>query len=179
MRGRIVARRYAWALVGAVTDQEYPEVSSQLQAFLRAFRETTLGEVLSSPFISSLKKKSLVEEISHRFKFHKKVRNFLSLLVERKRISLYPLIIEFFHQFWNSTHNIHEFTMITAVEPPSEIVERIKEVLHRRFKGQILLQTLIDPSIIGGLVLKKGYTVYDGSIEKQLELLKRKIVEGE
>ncbi len=179
MRGRAVARRYAWALVASVTDQEYPRINSELKAFLKAFQETELGNVLSSPFIAMEKKKNLVEEIAHRFNFHKKTRNFLVLLVERNRISLFPMMMEFFRQFWNSAHNIHEFTMITAVKPPQDVVEGIKKILSEKFGGEIILKTQVEPSIIGGLILKKGYTVYDGSIEKQLELIKRKIVEGE
>jgi len=179
LRGRAIARRYAWALVTSVTDQEYSRISSELRAFLKAFNETELGEILASPFIAMEKKKSLVEEIAHRFNFHRKARNFLVLLVERNRISLFPMVMEFFRQFWNSAHNIHEFTMITAVEPPEDVVEKIKKILSEKFGGKIILKSQVDSSIIGGLILKKGYTVYDGSIEKQLELIKRKIVEGE
>jgi len=177
LKGRAVARRYAWALVASVTDQEYPEVDSELKVFLRFFKETPLGEFLSSHFVPPARKKGLVEEITRNF--HKKTRNFLVLLAERNRMVIFPMILEFFHQFWNSVHGIYEFTLISAVDPEEDLVERIKKALLRKFKGEIKIRTQVDPSIIGGLVLKKGYTVYDGSIEKQLELIKRKIIEGE
>ncbi len=177
MRGRAVARRYAWALVASVKDREYQEVNFQLEVFLKAFMETPLGEFLSSPFIPPSRKKTLVEEITP--DFQKKVRNFLGLLAERNRMALFPLILDFFHQFWNSAHNIHQFTLISAVPPPEALVDRVRKALLKRFKGEVKIKTLVDPSIIGGLILKKGYTVYDGSIEKQLELIKRKIIEGE
>ena len=52
-------------------------------------------------------------------------------------------------------------------------------ILESKFKGEIRIFSKIDPSIIGGFILKKGFVVYDGSIKKQLELIKRKIIEGE
>ncbi len=177
MKGRAVARRYAWALVASVKDQEYDEVESQLEVFLKAYRETPLGEFLASPFIPASRKKSMVEEITR--DFNKKVRNFLTLLAERNRMVLFPMILDFFHQFWNSSHNVHEFTLISAVPPEESLVERIREALLRKFKGEVRIKTQVEPSIIGGIILKKGYTIYDGSIEKQLELIKRKIIEGE
>lgn len=179
MRGIGVARRYAVALAASVLDNEFDRINSELESFLKGFQETKLGEVLVSYFIPQRKKIELVEEIAFKYKFHKKTRNFISLLVERKRIEFFPLIMQFFHQFWNTAHDIHEFTMITAVEVSDEVVRRIREILSKKFKGEIIIDRKLDPSIIGGVILQKGYIVYDGSIKKQLELIKRKIIEGE
>lgn len=179
MRGIGVARRYALALSASVLDSEFQRINSELEAFLKGFQETKLGEILVSYFIPQKKKIELVEEIASKYKFHKKTRNFISLLVERRRIELFPLIMHFFHQFWNATHDIHEFTMITAVEVGDDVVRRIKEILSKKLKGEIIIDRKVDPSIIGGVILQKGYIVYDGSIKKQLELIKRKIIEGE
>ncbi len=179
MRGIGVARRYATALVASVLDSEFERINSELESFLNAFQKTKLGEILVSHFIPQRKKMELVEEIASRYRFHKKTRNLISLLVERRRIELFPIILQFFHQFWNASHNIHEFTMISAVEVDENVVNRIKDILSRKMKGEIRIDREVDPSIIGGLILKKGYVVYDGSIKKQLELIKRKIIEGE
>jgi len=179
LKGSIIARRYAAGLGASILDSEYPRINSELEAFLTAFKKTELGEALSSYFISMEKKKSIIEEIAHKYKFHKKTRNFLILLIERRRIELFPLIMEFFHSFWNQSHNIHEFELVTAIKVDEKFVDEVKGILESKFKGEIRIFSKIDPSIIGGFILKKGFVVYDGSIKKQLELIKRKIIEGE
>ncbi len=179
MKGTLIARRYGVGLTVSVLDREYERINRELESFYRAFQETKLGEILVSYFIPMKRKKEMIEELVSRYDFHKKTRNFLILLLERNRMEIFPLVMDSFHQFWDQKHNIHTFEMITAIKINNTTVERVRKALEGKFKGEIRITPKADPSIIGGVVLKKGYIIYDGSIRRQLELIKRKIVEGE
>lgn len=175
MRETIVARKYAIALAGAVKEDEYDQIIGELRSFSRAFRETELGEILTSPFVPKNKKIQLVKLICQKYQLHRKTCNFLSLVVGRNRSELIPLMIKTFQQIWWEKHNIIFYEVITAVPIDKSFEQKLKNVLENKHNTKIILSFKTDPSILGGLILKRGFTVYDGSIRKQLELIKNKI----
>ncbi len=175
MRESVVARKYAIALVGAVKLNEYDRISSELRSFLKAFNQTELGGILTSPLVPKNKKHDLIEIICEKYDFHRKTRNFLHLVVERNRARLLPLMIKTFQKIWWERHNVEFYDVITAVPVDEGFSSRLKEVLEKKRGSKVILNFKVDPSILGGVVLRKGFTVYDGSLRKQLELIKNKI----
>ncbi|MBI3962847.1 MAG: F0F1 ATP synthase subunit delta [Deinococcus sp.] len=62
---------------------------------------------------------------------------------------------------------ITEAEVVSAVELPEEVYSALERRLQQA-KGRVRLRRLIDPSLIGGMVLKLGDTVIDGSVRAQL-----------
>ena len=68
--------------------------------------------------------------------------------------------------------------MTTAAPLPPDRAKALEQSLAEVTGRTVLLATAVDPSIIGGVVARIGSTVYDGSVTRQLEKMKERLVEG-
>lgn len=104
------------------------------------------------------------------------VRNFARLLVSRRRLSLVPQIAQIYGEMLDQRNGVVRAEAITAV-PLSEderdaIVERLRAITGAR---DIRIESRIDPSIIGGLVVRVGDQLIDGSTRSRLVQLRRRL----
>ncbi|MGC9034062.1 MAG: F0F1 ATP synthase subunit delta, partial [Thermosulfidibacteraceae bacterium] len=65
-----------------------------------------------------------------------------------------------------------------ATEVDRDMVESIRKVFEEKLNKEVLFNVVVDPSIIGGVVVEIGGYVFDGSIMKSLEQLREKMIEG-
>jgi F-type H+-transporting ATPase subunit delta len=103
--------------------------------------------------------------------------NFLKVLSRHGRLdclrAVYRRWILLYEQ---SLHRVR--VQLTTAEPlPAELAARIRLALRGAFQGEPILETAVDPGLIGGAVLRLGDTVYDGSIANQLKKLHRQILD--
>ncbi|MDD3619846.1 MAG: ATP synthase F1 subunit delta, partial [Desulfobulbaceae bacterium] len=71
--------------------------------------------------------------------------------------------------------NISHGTLISAIELDSALQEKIQATLEKITGTKVILESQVDPSIIGGIIAKVGDLVVDGSIRTQLNGLKDSI----
>jgi F-type H+-transporting ATPase subunit delta len=64
----------------------------------------------------------------------------------------------------------------SAVPLTEEEKERLSEVLARSLRKQVRLETNVDPSLIGGVMLRIGDRLLDGSVKGQLNLLRQRLI---
>ncbi len=101
--------------------------------------------------------------------------NFLTLLVQKKRIVILPEIAEEFQVMVDSEKNISHGHVISAIELSAELQENVQATLEKLTGKKVKLTSSVDPSIIGGIIAKVGDLVLDGSIKTQLAGLKDSI----
>ena len=68
--------------------------------------------------------------------------------------------------------NVVRARIVTAVALPSDRVTALAAGLTRATGRNVVIETQVDPAIIGGAVARVGGTVYDGSITRQLERIR-------
>ena len=66
----------------------------------------------------------------------------------------------------------------TAVALPADKLRAIEQGLQRATGRKVVLESKVDPSIIGGVITRLGSTVYDGSVTTQLQKMKQALVEA-
>ena len=76
----------------------------------------------------------------------------------------------------NEDRGIVRVEVITIEELGEQEKENLAKALAKEFKKEIRLSSIIDPSIIGGVVVNVGDKVYDGSIRTKLNVMKRMII---
>jgi F-type H+-transporting ATPase subunit delta len=110
--------------------------------------------------------------------FLPEVRNFVLLLTRRRRIRLLPRIYEEFGQLANEYRGIVVAEVTSAVPlddaDKAVIIRQLSELTGRR----AILRTQVDPSILGGLIVRIGDKLIDGSLRTRLERLRETLTRG-
>ena len=170
MKGGAAARRYAKALLElARRDGMIAEIGEQLQqhqALLHA--NANLQRVLENPSIDVQVKTSLVSTVLERTQPAPLLRNFLILLVDKDRLRQLDAICTHYERMANEELHRVVAQVTTAVEldtPQRQVVtEKIAAATHK----DVTLETYVDPSILGGLVVRVNNVILDGSVRGQL-----------
>ena len=101
--------------------------------------------------------------------------NFLKILVDKSRVAAFPQIADEFKNLLNAARNIKEVTAITASPLSEDLKAALIEKLQAITGSEIVLNHLVDSSLIGGILIKIGNEQIDGSVKSRLEGLKQDI----
>jgi len=180
MRNQVLIKRYIQGLINSTEDEkEFQSLLHQIREFYDLLStQKNLEAVLKSPFLPSTKKKEITAQILAKTSLGEKAKRFLLLLVENNRLSLIHDILDQSPEIWNDEHGIATFVVSSVVPLDEAQKRRLKERLERMEKRNVYLSYKIEPSLIGGLSIRKKNIVYDVSIQGDLERLKQKISEG-
>jgi F-type H+-transporting ATPase subunit delta len=169
-----LARRYAKALVeiGQERDalEKYGEDLSRLTALVNASRD--FREVLVNPVFTKEDKKKIAAQILAKLETDPMVVNFVSLLIDRKRIDQLAGIEKAYREEVDEIRGITRGEVVSAEPLSEEQLGRVTEALSQISGKKVLVSTRVDPSLIGGLTAKVGDKVFDGTIRTQLSQLK-------
>ena len=176
-----VGKRYAEALSGNISDTGTLEKALEnLRSFNEAmFTEPELARFFEHPSISSEKKQNVVREICSRLEVDEKVANMMTLLNERGKVLFLGKIVEYFEQVVDRRLNQTRVQVTSAHPLTTENIDRLKTALNKILGKTILIDTEVDESLIGGIMLRIGDQVADDTIRNRLEILKRTIEKEE
>ena len=107
------------------------------------------------------------------------VLKFLLLLVDKRRESILPAVIDEYVKMANQARNIMEAEIITALPLAESQHTALVSKLSLATGKQIVLKPQIDRSIIGGIIVKIGDKLIDGSVVRQLATLKKALLNNE
>ncbi|MGN1097814.1 MAG: ATP synthase F1 subunit delta, partial [Clostridia bacterium] len=107
---------------------------------------------------------------------HPYVINTLKLLAESRRCAAFGYMAKQYKKAYNKDHNISDVTAITAVplSPASE--KKLTEKLRKLLGSEIVLTKKVDPSILGGVVIRTEGLQIDGGVKRRLDEIKKEIV---
>jgi len=175
-----VAARYANALADVVTASTSSLSPQQAVAELRAFEATLrdsaeLRNALITPAVAGSRKKAVVGRIADILKLSQIARNFLFVLVDRRRIASLSHIIQDFESVIDARLGYAQAEVSSAHELPEEQRRTLNSRLERLTGKRIRMRFTVDQALIGGAVARIGSTVYDGSVRGQLASLERRL----
>ncbi len=173
-----VGEIYAKALIGAAkasgnADVVVQHLTSIVTDILN--RSPVFESALSSPKLSSSEKMALMDKV-FRGKVDPTLLNFLKVLCSRQRIGFIRGIQQAVVKMQDEAMGRLRVVVTTAVPLEEKQKTVLADTLRSRFGKDIALTSRTDPSLIGGMVIRIGDTVYDSSIHGRL-LLQRKQVE--
>jgi len=180
MKNLVLAKRYCQGLLGAIHNQdEYALIFRELESFARLMQDQKeLRVALTTPFLPASKKQKITQEILKRLSLQPKSARFLNLMVENDRLDLLGDILELLPDLWNQARGVATFDVLSVVPLTPQQQRNLQDKLEHIEQGPVALKFRQDPSLIGGLSLRKGNMVYDVSVSGSLERLKEKIIEG-
>ena len=180
MVGRTAARRYAKALMElARRDGLVEEIGAQLRQYRTVFQENTnLRQVLETPGVEAEVKRRILEAIFERMQPAPLLRNFLELLLAKDRLRQFDAVCQHYERMANEELQRVVAQVITANELEPEQQQAVMQKLTEITQKNVVLETRVDPSILGGLVVRLDHLVLDGSIRGQLARLRKELIGG-
>ncbi len=174
----VIAKRYATALLEL--GGETGELTSLVQEFLRASKayeeNAELRAVLDDPLVAGDAKKAIVDDVATALSLGAAARNALRLLLDRRRIRALPAIAARLSEMADRKRGVLRAEVVTAMPLPEEYFERLESELRRMTGMSVALDRRLDPSLLGGVVVRVGDTVYDGSLVARLKQMKETVL---
>lgn len=172
----LVAKRYAEALFEVANNKKsLDQIEEDLQLIVDVFENTSeLTAFLHHPKIDDKTKKAIIDQ-AFDGKLNEMTKNLLYLLIDNNRTEYIGDIKKEFVKLANIARNIVDVEAITAIELDKDSQDKVSKTLKDKLGKSVRLKSFVDPSLLGGIVIKIGDRVYDGSINKQLKVLKRSL----
>jgi F-type H+-transporting ATPase subunit delta len=175
----VFAPRYANAFADVAASAHLDVAAAQGQ--MHAFAELLAGshdlrEVLEDPSIPAEQKLSVIDAIAERLGMIREVRNFLAVIVDHRRLSGLNEILAAYDALAEAGAGVKDVEVTSAHELNPDDRQQLEFEISKMVVSRIKVAYKQDASLLGGVVVKVGSTIYDGSVKAQLEQLKQTLV---
>lgn len=178
MTNKTAALRYARALMDVALKEntDLDQIDRDLAAFSDLFTQhPTLAKVLLNPAVPVPRKHDAVAELTKLITPLPIVAKLMTLLAGRDRLVLIPDLLASFRERVLDHRHVVRADVTTTTAIAADRATAIEQSLARVTGRTVTVHTHVDPSIVGGVVVQIGSTVYDGSVTRQLERMKEKL----
>ncbi|HZR99553.1 MAG TPA: F0F1 ATP synthase subunit delta [Chloroflexota bacterium] len=173
-RVRPAARRYAEAVFAlAAEDNSYDAWAADLDRLGALLEVPVVAKALDSPAVPISQKLAVIAAEAPGLR--PQTNNLIRLLLHRERLELLPEIAASYRELLNRARGIAVADVVTAVPLDEASRAQLASRLERYVGQKVEMQTSVDPSIIGGVVVRVGDTLLDGSVRGRLEALRRRL----
>ena len=170
-----IAAVYARSLFEVAKEQDKLDtIREQLGAFADALDETRELQVFFfSPYFSTIEKKDgLDRTVSDADPI---LVNFLKLLIENHRMPVIFRVRRVVDELWRKENKLLPVTVTSAVELDQGTVSQIGDRISEQTGRRVELSAIVEPDILGGLVVRVGNSILDASIRNRLEQLRKQV----
>jgi len=177
-----IARPYAKALFDvANADTKLGPWSDALNAAAAVLGDANAKRVLANPMLDQARRADFIRAVSVGLKGAEvfetpQGKALLALLAENDRLAVLPEIASQFDVLKAEAENKVKATLVSATAVDAAVAERVKQALKKRLGREVELELAVDPSLIGGAVIRAEDMVIDGSVRTRLELLARAMI---
>ena len=182
MTSGAAAGRYARALFDVVSKEggDVEKVQAALDQFTSLVTaHDVLSATFANPAIPASKKQGVVKALLDRSGAIPPILGKLILmLAERDRLTLLSDVARLYRERVMDHQKIVRGEVTTAVPLAPDKLRALEQGLQKASGRQVVLESKVDPSIIGGVITRLGSTVYDGSITTQLEKMKESLIDA-
>lgn len=173
-----VVQRYALAIfelglesheLGAITDQ----IRAMADAW-NASRELRLA--LEDPLLDETRRQTLLAEVAERLGIRGAALSTLRVMAERRRLSVLPEVARELTRLSDEHNGVLRASLTSAAPLPETYIQGLISKLEATTQKKVVLERHEDPSLIGGVVLRIGDSILDGSIRGRLDQLERRLL---
>jgi F-type H+-transporting ATPase subunit delta len=168
-----LAGRYATALFELARDEKQLEaVGNSLATLKRGMAESTeLNALLSSPAVSRDNAGAAIAATANVMGLDPLTTKFLGVLAANRRLGQLGAVIRAFNAL-SAHHRGETSAEVTSARPlDDEQLAALRTNLKARFGREVTIDSRVDPAILGGLVVKVGSQMIDGSIRTKINNL--------
>jgi F-type H+-transporting ATPase subunit delta len=165
--------RYATALFQLARDsQALPQVEASLGTVSAALAESAdFAALVSSPLVSRTDATKAVAAVATLLKLDATSANFLGVLAQNRRLGKLPAIIKSFRQLAANHRGETSAQVVSAHPLTTDQLSALKQQLRARVGRDVSVDLSVDPTLLGGLVVRIGSQMIDSSIKTRLNTL--------
>lgn len=166
-----LARPYARAVFETARDNSsLPNWSEALALMSVVASDPTMNDVLDNPKMTKAQKGEIFADVCSD-KIDDAAKNLIALLAENNRLSICAAIAEQFEVLKSADEGVVDAEVTSAMPLDSDQESALKESLKKKLGSDVSLTISVDESLIGGVIVKAGDMVIDGSIRSQIAAL--------
>lgn len=173
-----VASRYARALVDVILEHHIDgdAARQQLKAMVDAVHESLeLRRVWESPAVPPKQKRAVLDAIAAKIGAVQVIRNFMAVIIDHRRIGMLDDIVRVFEAELDAQLGFAEVRVSSARALSPEEQREIEARVERMTGKKIRASYVAKPELLGGIVVRVGDTIYDGSVRGQLEKMRQEL----
>jgi F-type H+-transporting ATPase subunit delta len=166
-----LARPYAKAAFEyALAQQDLGGWSKQLATAAAVAQSAPMQKLLSSPSKTADQRAAALLEVCGDV-LSAKVQNFVRVLAENKRVELLPEISTLFEQLKANQERSVDVDVVSAFALDSDLQQRLAQALRSKLQREVTINASVDTSLLGGVLVRAGDVVIDGSVRGRLAKL--------
>ena len=170
----VIAERYSQALFELAKEKDMLEKTAQDVLFVQSLMDEhpELYRYLQLPDVSVDRKKTAMERILEG-SVDRPMAGLIQLLIQKSRIGYLTEILAGYQNLLRDEKQQVQVWVTSAVSLSEAELSKIVKTLEQSLHKEILMEQIVDPSLIGGVIVRVGDKVYDNSIRSSLERLSR------
>jgi len=173
------AKRYAKMFINVVGVDAALKALTELAAIEQLMnRSGEVRSLLLNPGFSKAEKEGAIRKIAEKEKLSDSVVKFVIYLTEIRVIAALSEIVKTATAIYLEKMKQAKAVVFTPVEVSKGHEERLKISLKKLLDRDVNIEYVLDPSLLGGILVKVGSTMYDSSVKGQLRLLKDELIKG-
>lgn len=173
-----VASTYARAFADVAFDAKLDAARAigGLRQIANLFNESVeLRRVWENPAVPADQKRKLLDVIVQRDGIERPVRNLIAVLIDHRRLTFLPRIVEQLEKELDARMGFTDAQISSARELGDAEKRALEAQIAKSTGKKVRASYGLDPSLLGGAVVRIGSTIYDGSVKGQLERIKEAI----
>lgn len=173
-----IAAPYARAFADVIFEAHLNahDVQKQLDVFLAAWWESDdLREVFLDPSFPAEQKVAILDKLNARLGMGQQVRNFFAVLIQHDRLNVLDEVLAEYRREVNQRLGISEVYVTSARALEADERRGIEQKVAALTGTQVQATYQEDKTLLGGVVVRVGSTVYDGSVRGRLDRLKAQL----
>jgi len=173
MKNSVLTDRYAKALFDIALDNDsvdtfYKDLSSLTEIFNK---NPKLEKIFTHPRLSKAEKDGIINDFYQVAFVDQHIKNFLHLLIQKKREKELEGIFDSFTILYNRYKKQLPVEVISANELTEQQVEKLRIKLANKTEKEPMMTIIVDPQLLGGMIVKYEDKIIDGSVLKQVQQL--------
>lgn len=179
MKGLKEAKKYAKAFLDTIGIEDAPQALTEVGVINDLMvKSKEFKNLLVSPQFTLEEREKIIKQLATKIKLSDKVFKFIMHLSELGLILYLSDIIRIATNLYLEKKRRAKALVLTPFEIGKDYEERLKTSLKKLTDRDVDVEYRVDPSLLGGVQIKVGSTIYDTSIKGQLRLLKNELIKG-
>ena len=176
MLNKSVARRYAEAFFSIAQEaNKIDEYQSEMEKVIQSITEVEgMKQYVEHLLVPVKEKKELFQKI-FAGQLSPMTMNFLLMLLDKRRESYLEVIFGEFVEMADESRNIKKAELFAAREVPEAELAELAQKLSSSTGKTVTLKLTVDPSLLGGVKIRMGDQIVDGTVAKKLQMLKENL----